>query len=475
ASVGSHNVRLRGVFDLGIGMPSDQKTASVAALSTFPSLVGTPASGSDTGTTRNITFTNAIGNLLCLVISPDGTSDLGAPAGWEKVSPGTLRDPSLHVYFKKASSVNEVVTITSASEAVQWFPIVIKDWLDTGTITDTLVIGAIAENYGASTLTLDAPSVTNTHGTEKVLWMLLVANSGLYPAQTSAPSGWTGFQSHETGNQSSDARVGICFRQEEIATMDPAAWPTATRIAMTRVIGIRPGAGASAVALSGASLTISPESPVETDTTTFAFSFAAGTTPATTSLTINGVTTTTTTGVHTRTLPAGSYPYTWSSSNAAGAGPSGSGTLVVAAAPTITASVSLSPSSPTAGQIVTATVTVSPTDATPGLSVVNGGSPVTITPGVPGVWTFTAPATGTTTVTPTATLDATVVSGTPATFSTGAAPVSANAPKLWGVPEVGDLLEFIAGTGVSSPSYLIERTDNGGSTYATEKTATAGE
>ncbi|WP_395543804.1 hypothetical protein, partial [Neotabrizicola sp. sgz301269] len=412
--------------------------------------------------------------MILVQYCPDGTPTFTVPAGWNLISTGSLSDPSQRWLWKFAASLSESLSFTLDASAVETFAamaIAIRN-VKSGT---TPVAGTIDQQYNSTSRAFVAPAPAAYGASVKGLYIVGIGRSGAEAAQTAAPTDWTGFDNHDCGSVSSATGIAQAWRQYEgTALPGSATWSVSTRFARTQIIGFE-GTSGAAVAASGASLTISPESPVETDTVTFAFTFSAGTAPISTSLTINGVTTTTTTGVHTRTLPAGSYPYTWSSSNAAGAGPSGSGTLVVAAAPTITASVSLSPSSPTAGQTVTATVTVSPTDATPGLSVVNGGSSVSITSTGANTWTFTAPATGTTTVTPTATLDATVVSGTPATFSTGAAPVSANAPKLWGVPEVGDLLEFIAGTGVSSPSYLIERTDNGGSTYATEKTATAGE
>lgn len=471
-AVGSNTCALRVVYDVGRSASSPSKTVSVAALSAFPAQRSQGQNTSGTGTARTITLpTHAIGDWITVFVSVDGGSTLSASGTWRCTRASTTAlDPSLYIVDKQATSSSETLTVTSsASEAICW-----NISVDQG--VSGIEFGSTQEYYGGTSQPADAPAYTLTGGSQKAKWLVAIATSGATPQNTTPPSGFAMIgTANTTGTTSGDVGLALAVQDLEAATLNPAAWPTNTRFYTTQMIALLPVIGASAVAPSGASLTISPESPVDGDTVTYTFAFAAGTTPITTSLTVGGTTTTNSTGVHARVHAAGSYPYSYTSSNAAGAGPSGSGTLVVAAAATVSASVSLSPSSPSAGQTVTATVAYSPAEATASLIVSNGGASVAVTQTALDTFTFTAPASGTTTVTPRATYGATVVSGTAVTFNTGTVSPTAVAPQLWGVPEVGDTLELLAGSGIASPSYLIERTDNGGTTYATEKTAVAGE
>jgi len=478
-AVGSNTCALRVVYDVGRSAASPSKTVSIAALSVFPSLIGTPklSQSSSSINVHTVLMPNsyAVGDVILVQYCPDGTPTFTTPSGWNLIDPTTLNDPTQRIFWKFAASLSESMTITLDSGAVETFAAIARCIRNVKAGTSPIA-GAIDVNTSGTARAMIAAAPAAYGSSVKGLYISMIGRSGASAAQTTAPTDFTDFANNNCGSTAAATGIAQAVRQYEgTALPSSTTWPTNSSVCRTQTITFEGAVGAVATVPSGASLTISPDSPVDGDTVTYTFTFAAGTTPITTSLTVGGTTTTNSTGVHTRVHAAGSYPYSYTSSNAAGAGPSGSGTLVVSAAATVSASVSLSPSSPSAGQTVTATVTYSPAEATASLIVSNGGASVAVTQTALDTFTFTAPASGTTTVTPRATYGATVVSGTAVTFNTGTVSPTAVAPQLWGVPEVGDTLELLAGSGIASPSYLIERTDNGGSTYATEKTAVAGE
>lgn len=466
-SVGSNTVALRVIYDVGRSAASPSKTVSVTAPSAFPGQRSHGQGTSGTGNGRAITLpTHAAGDYIIVAVAVDGTPNVSATAGWTvQRADGTARDPSLYWVYKQAASSGETLTVTTdASEAIAWNAVVEQG-------VSGIQFGTANPQYGGSSVAIDDTTLTISGGSAKVKYLIAIAGSGATAQQSSAPSGFTLVDTpNNTGTTSGDVGLALAHRDVEAASLDPAAWPTNTRICTSQMIALLPAAGAAVTAPSGLSLAISPESPVAGDTVTYTFTFAGGTVPITTSLTVDGSTTTNSTGIHTRVHAAGTFGYSYSSSNAGGSGPSGSGSLVVSAPATVTASASGS-GTPAVGASYAVTVTVS--DGTAGLVATRDGAAITGSQ-LGNVWTFASLSAGAHVFTPTATVDAATVSGTPITF-TLAGGGSVVAPLLEGVPETGDNLTLIAGSGVASPTYLIERTDNGGSTYATEKTAVAGE
>lgn len=472
-SVGSNTIKVRAVYDVGYSAWSADVIGTIAGLGVevFPVQVGDwlPISFRTPGATPSlglpVEFT--VGHTKVFACTIDGNGDVVSfTSGWDHVrSTPAGNDPHQHVFIKKHEAGDAPFSLTTdGNRAIRGaFGVFanVDDWEFTDPVS----------RYLSTSASIDIPSKTLAAGSRKARWVAMFGHSGSTNQQTAEISGFTGFFGGRTGTTSSDVGFQLCHLDYEGATLDIGAWPTVSRNCSSIGLILLGAQSASSPTPGGLTVTFDPAAPTDMQEVTVEFTFASGNTPITSSLTMGGVTTTNTTGIHIRNLPEGSYPYSYTTSNAAGAGPSGSGTFVVAAAPALTASVSLSPSSPTAGQTVTATVTVSPDGAIPGLTVLNQGASVALTPGVPGVWTFTAPATGTTTVTPTATLGEDFASGTDVTFTTGAVPAGVTYPQMWGVPEVGDQLTLVGGSGVTAPSYIIERTDNGGSTYATERTA----
>lgn len=332
AAATAANLRLRRMYAEGASPASDVKTRTPSfpvVATDFALVVNGAYQNSSSVLTHAMTTPSHIpahiaGDKLDAFVAFDGNPTFTvAESGWtyEKLTT-TTTGWAAYRFRKTALSSSETLTITidgATGETCAAHVMRIRD-----SRSDEVVL--VGRNETTSAATIDGPAL-NMGASEKIVWRLVMLQSGEATAPAAAPTGGWGTQTVTTASATSaGVRVVTTTQNMEAVSLDPASWGSLTNC-VAFLVGYRPVLSIPPVTTVIA--TPSVTSIDQGDTVTFSFA-SDGRDPKTYSLTIDGTTYSNTTGAPITVSPsAGSKPWTVTISNAAGSA-SATGTITVA-------------------------------------------------------------------------------------------------------------------------------------------------